>query len=180
MPQAYIFNEYFGAGLSSIVFQEIRESKALAYAAYAYFSTPDKPEKSHYVQAYIGTQTNKLGQATEAILELLNNMPEAEGQFEDARLAALKKIETNRITKSSIFWTYLSNKERGIDHDYRKDSYEVIGKMNMTDLKNFFEQNIKGHDFTYLVIGKRSEVDFDALKKLGTVKELSMKEIFGY
>ena len=49
-----IFNEYFGSGLSSIVFQEIRESKAL-YSARAYFSTPSKLEKSHYVTAYLNT-----------------------------------------------------------------------------------------------------------------------------
>ena len=33
------YNQYFGYGLSSIVFQDIRESKALAYAAYAYAAT---------------------------------------------------------------------------------------------------------------------------------------------
>jgi predicted Zn-dependent peptidase len=180
MPYANIFNEYFGAGLSSIVFQEIRESKALAYSAYCYYSTPSKKEESHYLQAYIGTQTNKLGQASDAIQELLNNMPEAQGQFEDSKLAALKKIETERITKSSIFWNYYSNKKKGLDVDVRPFIYEKIGAMQMTDLKTFFDNNIKGKSFTYCVIGKRSDVDFDALKKLGTVKELSLEEVFGY
>jgi len=180
LPHASIFNEYFGAGLSSIVFQEIRESKALAYSAYAYYTTPSKKEKSHYVQAYIGTQTNKLEQATDAIMELLNNMPEAQGQFEDAKLAALKKIETNRITKSSIFWTYFNNKKKGIDYDIRSDYYKVIGEMEMSDLKGFFEKNVKGRNFTYLVIGNRDEVDFDSLKKLGKVQELSLEDVFGY
>ena len=50
---ARLFNEYFGSGLSSIVFQEIRESKALAYSAGSYFSTPDNLNKSHYVTAYL-------------------------------------------------------------------------------------------------------------------------------
>jgi predicted Zn-dependent peptidase len=180
LPHASIFNEYFGAGLSSIVFQEIRESKALAYSAYAYYSSPSKIDDSHYIQAYVGTQTNKLGQATEAIMELLNNMPEAEGQFEDAKLTALKQIETNRITKSNIFWTYFSNKKKGIDYDIRKPNYDVIEKMQMSDLKGFFEENVKGRNFTYLVIGNRNEVDFESLKKLGKVRELSLEDVFGY
>ncbi len=180
MPYANIFNEYFGAGLSSIVFQEIRESKALAYSAYSYYSTPGRKDKSHYLQAYIGTQTNKLGQATDAIRELLNNMPEAEGQFQDAKTAALKKIETDRVTRSSIFWTYYTAKQRGLSEDIRKSLYSEIGQMEMSDLKNFFDSNIKGRNFTYCVIGKRDEVDFEALKKLGTVKELSLEEVFGY
>ena len=91
IPSGRLFNEYFGSGLSSIVFQEIRESKALAYSARSYFSTPRKLDQAHYVSAYLGTQVDKLGEATTAILELMNNMPEVSGQFEDAKVAALKK-----------------------------------------------------------------------------------------
>jgi zinc protease len=32
-----VFNSYFGSGLSSIIFQEIRESKSLAYSARAFY-----------------------------------------------------------------------------------------------------------------------------------------------
>ena len=39
MPYASLFNEYFGGGLSSIVFQEIREAKALAYGANASYTS---------------------------------------------------------------------------------------------------------------------------------------------
>lgn len=180
LPYSNIFNEYFGSGLSSIIFQEIRESKALAYAAYCNYTTPPEKDRSHYLQAYIGTQTNKLGQATDAIKELLNNMPEAEGQFNDSKLAALKKIETDRITRSGIFWNYFSAKKLGLDEDVRKFQYSVIEKMSMADLKKFFDEYIKGRKYTYCVIGKRSEVDFDALKKLGRVQELTLPEVFGY
>ena len=107
-------------------------------------------------------------------------MPEAQGQFDDSKTAALKKIETDRITKSSIFWSYLSAKRRGLDTDVRKENYDVIKGMGMSDLKQFFDGNIKGQNFSYMVIGKRDEVDFDALKKLGRVQELSLEEVFGY
>jgi predicted Zn-dependent peptidase len=39
-PTRALFNEYFGSGLSSIVFQEIREAKALAYGASASYTVP--------------------------------------------------------------------------------------------------------------------------------------------
>jgi zinc protease len=63
MAPANLFNQYFGSGLSSIVFQEIRESKALAYSAYSVFTTPGKTDESHYVRAYIGAQVDKLPEA---------------------------------------------------------------------------------------------------------------------
>src|SRR5690606_4539098 len=51
-----VFNQYFGSGLSSIVFQEIRESKSLAYSAYSFYSNSSKADRYNYVIAYIGTQ----------------------------------------------------------------------------------------------------------------------------
>ncbi|MFP3599623.1 insulinase family protein, partial [Chryseobacterium sp. SIMBA_029] len=41
-PTVSLFNNYFGGGMGSIVFQTIRESKALAYSTYSYFALPSK------------------------------------------------------------------------------------------------------------------------------------------
>ena len=175
-----VFNEYFGAGLSSIVFQEIRESKALAYSAYSYYTSPRKLDKAHYVQAYVGTQVDKLNDATKALLELMNNMPEVTNQFEDSRLAAQKKIETSRTKRSSLFWKYLAAKEMGRDYDINKDIYPALKNMGMADLKAFFNKNIKGKKYTFLVIGNKELVDIELLKKMGEYKELTLEELFGY
>lgn len=180
MPKASMFNTYFGSGLSSIVFQEIRESKALAYSAYSYMSTPQRPDESHYVQAFIGTQVNKLGSAVEAMQTLMNDMPKAEIQFNESKVATLKKIESERVIKTGIYWRYRSMERKGIKHDTRKDSYDYIKNMTMTDLEKFFNDNIKGRKFVYCVIGKKSEMDMKELKKLGTVKELTLEQLFGY
>lgn len=175
-----VFNEYFGSGLSSIIFQEIRESKALAYSAYSVFTTPRKMNKSHFVRAYVGTQVDKLGDAKEAIMELMNNMPEVEDQFQDSKMAALKKIETSRTKRSSLFWSYLSAKEMGRDYDLKKEIYPQIKKLELTDLKTFFNNNIKGRNYTYLVIGNKELVDMNVLKEMGELQELTLEEIFGY
>jgi zinc protease len=177
---ARLFNEYFGSGLSSIVFQEIRESKALAYSARSYFSTPKQLDKSHYVTAYLGTQVDKLNEATLALLELMNNMPESEGQFNDAKTAALKKIETSRTKRSSIFWRYLDAKKIGIDYDINKDIYQEINMLTLNDLKLFFNQNIKDKNYTFLVVGNNDLVDKKALKQIGVYEELTLEQLFGY
>ncbi len=179
-PYASIFQQYFGSGLSSIVFQEIRESKALAYSAYSFYSTPSEADQSHYVYGYLGTQADKLNDAVDALLELLNNMPEAEDQFQKSKLAALKKIESDRITGQSVFWTYLGYQKLGHQTDIRKASYEAIEKMEMKDLKAFFDENIAGSNYKFLVIGNKENVDFKALEKLGPMQELTLEELFGY
>lgn len=80
-----VFNEYFGRGLSSIVFQEIRESRSLAYSAYVNYAYPDELKKHDYVTTYIGTQANKLPQAVSAMNELMEELPQIQVQFDNAK-----------------------------------------------------------------------------------------------
>ena len=177
---AELYNNYFGFGLSSIVFQEIRESKALAYSAYAYYSSPSQEDRSHYLQAYVGTQVDKMPDAVPAMLEIVQNMPVSEEQIDNARQSILKRIETERITKSGIYWNYRSMLERGYDHDLRKDIYEAMQRVTPADLLKFQEENVKGRNFTFLVLGSKESLDFEYLKTLGEVEELQLKDIFGY
>ena len=44
-------------------------------------------------------------------------------------------LRAQRITKSSIFWTYESLKKRGIENDNREVMYNTIKDMTMEDLK---------------------------------------------
>jgi len=110
----------------------------------------------------------------------MNNMPEAQIQFDAAREAILAKFETERITKSNIFWTYQRNLDRGINYDIRKDVYEYMKTVNMDEFSKFFDEHVKDKNYTFLIIGDKEKVDMNVLKKLGTVKELTLEEIFNY
>ena len=177
IPMARLYNEYFGY---NIIFQEIRESRALAYSAFATYSTPSKPDKSHYVYSFVGTQADKLKTATDAMLDLMNNMPKAQKQFDLARETIMKQIETERITKISIYNTFQTNKDRGIEYDVRKDVYETMKNITLEELENFVDTHVSGKNYTFLVLGSRDMVDMNVLKSLGTVQELTLEEIFGY
>ncbi len=180
MAASTLFNTYFGSGLSSIVFQEIRESKSLAYSAFSSYRNARKKEESNYVMAYVGTQANKMEQAVNAMMDLMNNMPAAEKQFEAAKAAALKKIAAQRITKANIFWNYERLQKLGIDKDNREEMYNTIKNMTMEDLKTFFNENIKGEKYNVLVIGNKNDVDMNALSKLGKVQEMDIDYLFNY
>ena len=180
MAASTLFNTYFGGGLSSIVFQEIRESKSLAYSAWSNYSTARKKDDSNYVMAYIGTQANKMPQAVDAMLDLMNNMPEAEDQFQNAKNSVLKELASQRITKSSIFWNYERLKKLGMDNDNREAMYKAIENMTMEDLRNFFNANVKGEKYNVMVIGNKKDIDLKALKKLGEVQEMEIDFLFNY
>tara|TARA_R110002050_G_scaffold221122_3_gene356899 strand:+ start:166 stop:3087 length:2922 start_codon:yes stop_codon:yes gene_type:complete len=180
VAQAAIFNEYFGGGMGSIVFQEMRESKALAYSVYSVYQSPSDAEKAHYTLAYIGAQADKLKEAMEGMTDLLNNMPESEKSFELAKKAALEKIRTERITKASKLWNYETALKRKLDYDLRKDIYEAVPTMTMADLKAFHQNYIKDGKYNIMVIGDKSKLDLAALGSYGEVKELELDQLFGY
>lgn len=180
IPAARIYNEFYGSGLSSVVFQEIRESKALAYSAYSAYRMANKEGRKNTLVGYLGTQADKLSIATETLIDLLNNMPMAVQQYDMAREAIVKKTNTERITRENIFWTWQRNMDLGIAYDIRKDEYEAAKSMDIEEFANFFNQKIKGQHFTYLVLGKESKLDQKALKTLGKVETLTLEEIFGY
>jgi zinc protease len=180
IPYARIYNEFYGSGLSSVVFQEIRESKALAYAAYSGYSVANKPNRLNTLTGFLGTQSDKLSIATETLIGLMNQMPEATDQFNVAKEAIIKKINTERITRDRIFWSWLRNMDRGIDYDIRKDEYEAAKNMSPEEFQLFFDRHIKGQNYNFLILGKKSNFDNKALQKLGEVEELSLTDLFGY
>ncbi|WP_298757749.1 pitrilysin family protein [uncultured Psychroserpens sp.] len=180
MAASTLFNTYFGSGLSSIVFQEIRESKSLAYSAFSGYSNANKKDDSNYIMAYIGTQANKMPQAVDAMMELMTNMPEAEKQFNAAKESTLKKLAAQRITKSNVFWSYERLKKLGIDNDNREEIYNTIKNMTMADLRDFFNKNIKGEHYNVMVIGNKKDIDFKALSKLGKLHEMDIDYLFNY
>ena len=112
--------------------------------------------------------------------ELMNNMPEIDKQFTNAKKSALKQIASDRITKSNIYWSYLSAKKRGIDYDVRKDMYSRIQTLQLSDLRDFFNQEIKGKIYNVSLIGKKESLNWNSVKKLGKVKELSIDKLFNY
>lgn len=175
-----VFNEYFGRGLSSIVFQEIRESKSLAYSAYVSYAANSELGHPDYITTYIGTQPDKLQTAVSTMSELMSELPQVPIQFESAKNAALKQISSTRITRNNIFFNTLRLKKIGIYHDFRKDIYGQIENLKFEDLKGFYGTEIKPIHFNTAIIGKKENLDMDAVNQMGTFKELTLEEIFGH
>jgi predicted Zn-dependent peptidase len=175
-----VFNNYFGGGMGSLVFQTIRESKALAYSTYGYYVQPQKKDQDYYLLGYVGSQADKFNDATVAMNELLTKMPELPKNLELAKNQVKKDIQTERITQDGIIYNYLNAKNLGLTDDIRKKMYETVDKITMADVKKFHQNYLSGKPYTYAIVASEKRVSMDDMKKLGEVKKLSLEEIFGY
>lgn len=175
-----MFNEYYGGNMSSIVFQTIRESKALAYSTFSNFVTPPKHSDPYFVQAYVGTQSDKLDEAMKGMFELLNDMPKSENLFENSKASIKNKIDTERIIRTAILFNYESALKHGLKADQRQEIYDALEKLSFTDVQSFHKNYVAGKQYNLLVLGSKERLDMKALAQYGEVVELSLQDLFGY
>jgi predicted Zn-dependent peptidase len=178
--QVKLYNEYFGGSMNSIVFQEIREKRSLAYSAAAYFVEPNEKGRSDYNMTHIGTQNDKLMDALEAFTDLLDNMPVSELNFDLAKTSLISEYRTTRVRKMSVINSYLTCEEAGLKDSPAKTNYNLIQKMTINDVINFNKNYIKDQKRVVVVLGNKDEVDLKGLEKYGKVTTLTLEEIFGY
>jgi predicted Zn-dependent peptidase len=175
-----MFNEYYGGNMSSIVFQTIRESKALAYSTFSSFVTPPKYKEPFFVQAYVGTQADKLNDAITGMFELLNEIPKSENLFANSKASIKNKIDTERIIRTAILFNYENALRHMVSTDQRQEIYEALDQLTFADVQAFHKQYVAGKQFNLLVLGSKDKIDLKALSQYGEVVELSLQDLFGY
>ena len=179
-PITTLYNNYFSGGMNSIVFQEMREARGLAYSSYAGLWKGSTPEDPYYFYAFIATQNDKVEQAVKAFDEIIEEMPRSEKAFELAKNGILANLASKRTTKANVLWGYLEYEKFGLKEDINKTVYEGVKNLTLDDVVAFQQSFIKGRDYTYCVLGDKNDLDMRYLRSLGKIKFLSQKEIFGY
>jgi predicted Zn-dependent peptidase len=181
LPHSRMYNAYFGGGMNTIVFQELREKRGLAYTARSFFGSPSNPNGSFMNNSYIATQNDKVIEAFTAFNELFDEMPVSEISFELAKESILSGIRNERITKMSVIWNYINAQKMGYMEDIRKTYFETIPNMTMDDVVLFNEHYIKSKPKTYVILGNEKVVDFKQVQKeFGPLTKLTREQIFGY
>ena len=179
-PQIDMYNEYFGGSMNSIVFQEIREKRSLAYSAASFYQSADKKGMHNLNLTHIGTQNDKLIDALGAFSDLLDNMPVSQNNFDIAKQSLESSFRTQRTRRMNIINKYLNCEEMGLKNSVDKDNYEAVKKMTLKDVIDFNNKYIKKQKRNVVVLGNKDEIDMKGLEKYGKVTELSLEEIFGY
>lgn len=180
LPTIELFNEYFGGGMNSVVFQELRETRGLAYSAGAYYVTPSFLDEEEYAQTFIISQNDKMNDCINTFSDILNNMPYSDKAFALAKQALKKRIATSRKTKMDILNAYMSAKRLGLNYDIDEKIYNDIDNLTIEDIASFEKEVMADKNYRYAILGNEKELDMQALEKIGTVKRLTTEEIFGY
>ncbi|MDR2868092.1 MAG: insulinase family protein, partial [Bacteroidales bacterium] len=173
-----LFNQYFGRDMSSLVFQEIRELKALAYNASGGYRYDERHRTPAYLLCFIGTQTDKTVDAIEAMRHLIDSMPLIEEKFNTARLALKERNEAQYIHFRSIPLTVNNWIKTGYQEDPRPMRLQLMKNISIDEMNAFYQSHIQSKPVVITLSGNKKRFNLKVLSKMGKVQMLKKREIF--
>jgi len=177
----YLFySDYMGGDMSAVIFQEVREARALAYSAGGGHSTAaDKGDETE-LWGSLGCQADKTPEAVELMLKLLGDFPASEKRFRETAKAVEEFYRTNPVEFRAIPSVVMGWEDEGIaGGDPRPKRFERALKYAPAELEAFAAR-FKSKPMTVWVLGQRDRVGLDKLKGLGEFEEKGLSDLFPY
>lgn len=175
-----LFSVYFGGDMSSLMFQEIREFRSLAYRVSGrYILPPHNLEgKAGEFITMLSTQSDKTLDAMEVMNSLMQEMPE-----KPERLSVIKQSIINQVNNDYPSFRELSEKvagfkRSGFDSDPSEALLTGIAEMDMKDIVRFYRRNVRLKPIVYIIVGNSRRIDMDKLTKFGKIIKLRKKDIY--
>ena len=175
---ASVYTSYFGSGMSSVVFQELREARALAYSASARYGQGSRRKDQNLMLGAIGTQTDKTADALDAFIDLIDNMPESEERFEETVTALLNRYRTSKLSFREVIGAVRGWEKLGFKGDPRAESYAQLQTLQFSDLLAFQREHVKNRPKLISIVGDLSIIDKTELERFGSVKEVAIDDLF--
>jgi len=179
-PMIALFNEYFGGGMNTVVFQELRETRGLAYSAAAIYEQPQYKDQKESVRTYIISQNDKMPECVRVFNQIIDTIPQNEAAFNLAKQSLLKQLASRRVLRADVIGSYLSAKGRGLDYDINRDIYNKVSDITLQQLVDFERQTMAGKNYRYIILGDEKNLDMDFLNSIAPVKRVTTDETFGY
>ena len=178
--QAYVdaFNMYFGGDFSGLVLQEIREYRSLAYSAGARVTSPLKINGNTYFAGYVGTQSDKTLEALETFNKLVREMPEKPERMPMIKDYLSQSSIINKPTFRYLSEAILSWERKGYTEDPAKFKANAYENLQFEDIVELNDSRLKNSPMVIAIVGDKSRIDMDELKKYGKIIEVKEKKLF--
>ncbi len=163
--QSDAFNQYMSGGFTGIVMNEIRVKRSMAYTAYGVDATPAVTGKECYFYGYVGTQSDKVVDAINVYMDILENMPKDSTQLVALKAALKQAQQTAKPSMRGKASTFEYWQRLGYNDDPAKVNAAAIDNLTFNDIEKFYEDNIKGKPVTIILMGDPKKIDKKAIEK---------------
>jgi len=171
-PSADAFEAYFGGGMAGLVFQEVREFRALAYAAGGRYERDEEVVQRSQLVAHVGCQADKTHEALDVMLELITKMPERRDRIDLVRASLVRKQETDSPSFRELQARLVEWQHEGEREDPRKHTIPAYRELEFDDIAEFYRAHVAGKPLAIMVVGDPRKVKPKDLKKYGKLVRL--------
>ncbi len=177
----YLFYaQYMGGDISSVIFQEVREARALAYSAGGGHSTSvDKGDQTQ-LWGSLGCQADKAPEAVALMLKLFADFPASDKRFRETAKAVEESYRADPVSFRAVPYVVMDWEDAGLPGgDPRPKRFEKVLRYTPADLEAFAKR-FKTAPLTVWILGQRDRVGLDRLKPLGDFEEKGLSDLFPY
>ncbi|MFO7562098.1 MAG: insulinase family protein [Enhygromyxa sp.] len=171
------YGEYMGGSMAGLVFQEVREFRALAYSAWGAFLRDDDPAQAGYFLGGISCQADKTAESIAVMMGLIRDMPRKPERMDPLRAALVRGLETDSPGFRELQGTIEHWRRLGYGEDPRRWLVEDYGKLDFADIEAFYAAQVAGRPVILLVVGDPRQIDMDELARYGEVVEVAEREV---
>ncbi len=173
-----LYNNYFAGGMSGIVFQELREARALAYSAGALYFTGGRTGAEDLMVGAMGTQVDKTAEALEAFIDLVDNLPSSPDRFVEAKESLINQYRTTKTGFRGVIGAVRSWERLDLPIDPRRDRYATLKSANYDLMSAFHQAEVAAKPRLVSIVGDKKRIDMDRLSAVGKVIEVGPDDIF--
>lgn len=174
------FNYYFGFDMSSILFQEIREFRSLAYSTYGYVGTGRNPQTNDLFTSYVGCQGDKTKESAEILHQLIKDMPVKTDRKETLINSLTNVIENSNPTFRDYIQLYETSLNRGYDDNYFIQLKNQLKDFNFEKMVEYYQKEIQPLKLKMSILGNSKSFDATILNGYGKVKKMKQKQVFNF
>ncbi|MDR3251734.1 MAG: insulinase family protein [Tannerella sp.] len=178
--RARLFSEYFGGGMSSLIFQEIREFRSYAYQTQGGIHMPPfcLPEKPAKFITYLSTQSDKTIDALTVLESLIRRMPAHPEKIEPIIQNIINWTNNDYPSFRDISTKIAKYRLNGYKSDPKKYLLNRIKEMNIDDIMQFHETHIKDKTLVYVIVGNASKINTSKLASFGDIVKVRKRDFY--
>ena len=176
-----LWDEYFGGGMSSVLFQNVREFRSLAYSTGGKSITTSLAQHPQEILGYItatGTQADKTLEALTTIDSLLRQMPMKEENLKAARQSVISDIQNDYPTFRDMASYVANQRMNGYSTNPNADMARLLPAVSAQDIVQFHQQHISNNKRVWIIIGDKKLTDMKALARFGKVVQLKKEDVY--
>ena len=175
-----LWGTYFGGGMSSVLFQDIREFRSYAYYAYGRWLQPDllvHPQSPCAYVTRLGCQSDKTMAALGVLDSVLRDMPVREGNIRAARQGLANVINNSYPVFRSLGNFVAACRLKGYTLDPDSATLRLLPTLGIGDVTRFYQSHVQTAPVSYIIVGGKRKLNIDQLKHYGRVVFLQKNDI---